>query len=66
MSDASYSAKDFQKLLLDELRNEYNHNVSQQVYMSEDVWNLVRNAKEDLLVLINEASSRMGDDAQRN
>jgi hypothetical protein len=64
LSDASYSAKDFQKLLLDELRNEYNHNVSQQVYMSEDVWNLVRNAKEDLLVLINEASSRMGEEAK--
>src|SRR5271154_3809037 len=42
LSDATYSARDFQKLLLDELRNEYNHNVSQQVYMSEDVWNLVR------------------------
>ena len=59
LSDANYSAKDFQKLLLDELRNEYNHNVSQQVYMSEDVWNLVRNAKEDLLVMINEAASQM-------
>src|SRR6202161_1604458 len=38
LSDATYSARDFQKLLLDEIRNEYNHNVSQQVYMSEDVW----------------------------
>jgi hypothetical protein len=64
LSDPSYSARDFQKLLLDELRNEYNHNVSQQVYMSEDTWNLVRNAKEDLLVMINEASSRLQDDAR--
>jgi hypothetical protein len=64
LSDANYSAKDFQKLLLDELRNEYNHNVSQQVYMSEDVWNLVRNAKEDLLVMINEASSKMAEDSR--
>jgi predicted AlkP superfamily phosphohydrolase/phosphomutase len=46
-------------VLLDEIRNEYNHNVSQQVYMSEQVWNQVKNAKEDLVILINEASSRV-------
>jgi hypothetical protein len=59
LSDASYSARDFQKLLLDEIRNEYNHNVSQQVYMSEEVWSLVKNAKEDLTMLINDAASYM-------
>jgi hypothetical protein len=59
MADNQYPARDFQKLLLDEIRNEYNHNVSQQVYMSEEVWNLVRNAKEDLTMLINEAASHM-------
>jgi hypothetical protein len=64
LSDPTYSARDFHKLLLDELRNEYNHNVSQQVYMSEDVWNLVRNAKEDLLVMINEAAVRMTDESR--
>ena len=64
LSDATYSARDFQKLLLDEIRNEYNHNVSQQVYMSEEVWNLVRNAKEDLIIMINEAASRMTADSR--
>ena len=64
LSDATYSARDFQKLLLDEIRNEYNHNVSQQVYMSEEVWNLVRNAKEDLIIMINEAASRMTVDSR--
>ena len=64
LSDANYTAKDFQKILLDEIRNEFNHNVSQQVYMSEEVWNLVRNAKEDLIMLINEASSRMGSESR--
>lgn len=64
LSDSTYSAHDFQKLLLDEIRNEYNHNVSQQVYMSEEVWNLVRNAKEDLIIMINEAASRMTVDSR--
>ncbi len=59
LSDSNYSARDFQKLLLDEIRNEYNHNVSQQVYMGEEVWNLVKNAKEDLIIMINDAASQM-------
>lgn len=64
LTDSAYSAKEFQKVLLDDIRNEYNHNVSQQVYMSEEVWNMVRNAKEDLAVMINEASSQMATDAR--
>src|ERR1043166_8983718 len=43
-------AREFHQLLLAEIRNEYNHNVSQQVYMSENVWSIVKNAKEDLIV----------------
>lgn len=64
LTDSAYSAKEFQKIVLDEIRNEYNHNVSQQVYMSEEVWNMVRNAKEDLVVMVNEASSQMAEDAK--
>lgn len=58
-----YSARELHKILLDEIRNEYNHNVSQQIYMSEEVWNMVRNAKEDLTILVNEASQAMGPEA---
>ncbi|MES1181867.1 MAG: hypothetical protein ABUL44_03640, partial [Flavobacterium sp.] len=50
---------EFHQLLLSEIRNEYNHNASQQVYMSEDVWSLIKNAKEDLIVTINEAAAQM-------
>jgi hypothetical protein len=59
LNNPGFSARDFQKLLLDEIRNEYNHNVSQQVYMSEEVWNQVRNAKEDLIIVINDAASQL-------
>jgi hypothetical protein len=50
-------------VLLDEIRNEYNHNVSQQIYMSDEVWNMIRNAKEDLTILINEASAGLEGEA---
>lgn len=54
------AAREFHQLLLAEIRNEYNHNVSQQVYMSEHVWSIVKNAKEDLIVSINDAAGEMG------
>lgn len=57
LNNPGFTARDFQRVLLDEIRNEYNHNVSQQVYMSEEVWNQVRNAKEDLVMAINDAAS---------
>ena len=52
-------SREFHQLLLAEIRNEYNHNVAQQVYISETVWNLIKNAKEDLIVSINDAASEM-------
>jgi hypothetical protein len=52
-------SKEFHQMLLNEIRNEYNHNVSQQVFMSEVVWDNIRNAKEDLVLTINDASSEM-------
>jgi hypothetical protein len=63
LNNPAYSARDFQKILLDEIRNEFNHNISQQVYMSEQVWNLVKNAKEDLIIQINECASGLADGA---
>lgn len=59
VGNAGLSARDYQRVLLDEIRNEFNHNVAQQVYMSEAVWVLVKNSKEDLVVLINEAATSL-------
>lgn len=56
------SAREFQKLLLEEIRNEYNHNASQQIYIGEEVWSLIKNAKEDLVLEINEAAQTLPPD----
>ena len=63
LNQPGISAHEFHRMLLDEIRSEYNHNVSQQIYMSENVWNMVKNAKEDLVIQINEASSQLGPEA---
>ncbi len=59
LSAGGMSAAELQRLLLEEVRNEYNHNASQQVYMSEEVWSQIRSAKEDLILTINDAASKV-------
>lgn len=63
LNTGKFSAAELHQMLLFEIRNEYNHNASQQVYMSEEVWELIKNAKEDLIILINDASKELPDDA---
>jgi hypothetical protein len=63
LNNGNYTAKELQQIIFNEIREEYNHNVSQQVYMSEEVWNLVKNAKEELMVTINEAMRKLPEDA---
>jgi hypothetical protein len=59
LNTGNMPSREFQQLLLAEVRNEYNHNVSQQVYIGEEVWEMIKNAKEDLVVTINEAATEM-------
>ncbi|MDH5604594.1 MAG: hypothetical protein OEY51_11670 [Cyclobacteriaceae bacterium] len=59
LDNGSFSAGEFHHILLNEIRNEYNHNVSQQVYMSDEAWELIKTAKEDLILTINEAAMEM-------
>ncbi len=63
LNTASVPAREFHQHLLAEVRNEYNHNVSQQIYIGEEVWDLIKSAKEDLIVTINDAALEVGDGA---
>jgi len=44
---------EFQQLMLFEIREEFSHNLSQQVYMSDQAWTLVKNAMHETVALIN-------------
>jgi len=59
ISSPNMPARDLHQTLLREIREEYNHNVAQQIYVSAAIWDMVRNAKEDLIVSINDAASEM-------
>lgn len=63
LNNGKYTAREFQQIMLNEIREEYNHNVSQQLYMSDEVWELVKSAKEDLTVVINDVASTLPEGA---
>jgi hypothetical protein len=63
LNDNKMPARQLQALMLTDIREEYNHNVSQQVYMSEEAWNFVKTAKEDLITTINTAADSLPEDA---
>jgi hypothetical protein len=43
----------FQQKLIQAIRNEFEHNLSQQVYVSAELWVSVKEAKESVIQLIN-------------
>jgi len=49
------AVKDLQVLILSEIKAEYQHNVTQQLYVNAAVWNVVRQLKDDTLAMINNA-----------
>jgi hypothetical protein len=44
--------------LLTSIRNEYEHNLSQQVYMSVKSWEMVKNARAQMIKIINSAAEK--------
>ena len=47
------SANDLHLALIKDIRKEFEHNLSQQIYVSTGLWFLVSRAKEEMITLIN-------------
>lgn len=63
LNDGELTALQLQAFMIEEIRTEYNHNVSQQIYMSEEAWQAVVQAKEEMIALINNSSDGLDKDA---
>ena|ERR1700741_262656 len=50
--------------LVKTVKSEYEHNISQQIYMSAGAWELLRTAKEETIKLINISSTKVPDSAK--
>ncbi len=58
-----FTAAELHPLLLSEVREEFNHNLSQQAYFSEETWEAVRRAIEDVITLLNLSRQSLGAEA---
>lgn len=50
---------DLQSKLLQTIRSEFDHNVAQQIYVSPEAWAMVKNARENLVRVINGAAAQV-------
>lgn len=57
------SASQLKMELISAINSEYNHNLSQQLYVSAQAWQVIRVVKEEMINLINTAYSDLGPNA---
>ncbi len=53
----SLTGKEYQLALINEIRREFEYNLSQQLYLSENAWTVTVNYKDSIITLINSASA---------
>ncbi len=64
VNNPSLTANQFQSELLNTIRMEFEHNVAQQVYISNQAWELIKNAKTSVIQLINSTAIKVKPDSQ--
>jgi hypothetical protein len=57
------SAREMQALVISDIRAEYQHNISQQIYVSDRAWATVKQVKEDTISMINSAVNALPENA---
>ena len=57
------SAKHLQIELISNIRVEYEHNLSQQIYINQEAWDFLVQAKEQVITLINLSSNQVDENA---
>ena len=60
------SANDFRLALLIGIQQEFEHNVTQQIYVSENLWTILKVARDNTAEIINIAAEKLDDKADSN
>ena len=63
LNSPDITALQLQSLLVRTIREEFEYNLSQQLYISANSWELIKNAKEETIAMINQASAKVGEQA---
>jgi hypothetical protein len=63
VSNPDMTSAQLQSALLAAIRGEFEHNLSQQIYMSPQAWEVVRNARSGTIKIINSEADKIRGDA---
>jgi hypothetical protein len=55
--ETGMTVRDLQTVLIQSIKTEYEHNLSQQIYVSAQVWKTVQSVKEQEMAMINQVAS---------
>lgn len=61
-----YNCRQLHQELVHSIKSEYEHNISQQIFVSHNTWELVKTAKEEIIKLINISATKVPSDAPGN
>ncbi len=59
LNQSGIGARDMQLILTQSIRQEFEHNITQQIYVSSDAWTAVKNLKEQNMLVINQLASSL-------
>lgn len=66
VSGSATTAAELHQLLLRDIREEFNHNLAQQIYIGTDTWEIIRNAKEEVVTIVNLSAREIPQEAPAN
>ena len=58
-ANPGFSCRQMQATLIDSIKQEYDYNISQQIYVSPEVWRAVNNLKEQNIYIVNQLASTL-------
>ena len=61
--ETGMTVRDLQTVLIQSIKTEYEHNLSQQIYVSAQVWKTVQSVKEQEMAMINQVAGLLPPDA---
>jgi hypothetical protein len=61
----SSNKNDYENLLIKSIENEFEHNLSQQIYMTDECWNIIKAAKSATIQMIRKAGMSESDTADK-
>ncbi len=66
VSNPALSARDMQMMLTQTIRQEFDYNITQQIYVSADAWNAIKSLMEQNILIVHQIASALPPEATGN